>query len=250
MSAATIGARIVSIVRPFGLNLVGIAPVSEYDALVPAAWRLGTQRATSVIVMGHGGGGFWAAYQHHIGAHPEHGERADPLDDFTEALMQTEVLPRLRAIGIDGRVRFPFRTDEPRVSFVHLAEAAELGRRSLLGVLIHPEFGPWIAFRGAIMVDEVLTAPRPAAGFDPCASCEARPCVAMCPAAAVDGDGWNVRRCIDHRVQRTDDCQSQCDARVACVYGRAHVYPPDALRHHHSHVVTSPPARPGTPTSE
>ncbi len=238
MSTATTSAGIAAIVRSFGLNLVGIAAVSDYDASVPAAYRLGTKnpRTTSAIVLGHGGGGFWTAYQRHVAAHPEDAGGPDPLDDFTERLMRTEIVPRLRAIGIEGHVRFPFGADEPRVSFVHLAEAAELGRRSILGVLIHPEFGPWIALRGAILIEDALTAPRPAAGFDPCGSCTDRPCIAACPAAAVDGDGWNARRCIDHRVQHPSHCPSQCDARVACVYGRAHVYPPAALRHHHHSI--------------
>jgi len=249
VSAATTGARIAAIVRPFGLNLVGIGSVSDYDALVPAAFRLGNQdpSAKSAIVLGHGGSAFWYSYQAHVAAHPEHVQRADPLDDFTVGLMRTAIVPRLRAIGLHGRVRFPFGTDEPRVSFVHLAEAAGLGCRSVLGVLIHPEFGPWIAFRGALLVADVLTAPRPAARFDPCGSCTTRPCIAVCPAAAVDRDGWNTRRCIDHRVGHTEDCQSQCDARVACVYGRAHIYPPAALDHHHRSVTNvaskrTPPA--------
>src|SRR5262249_54075293 len=129
----------------------------------------------------------------------------------------------------------PFRETRPRLSFVHLAEAAGLGRRGLLGVLIHPEFGPWIALRGALLVDAVLTAPRPAAGFDPCPACRDRPCIDACPGGAIASPtGWDVPRCLGFRVERGPEnpCHDRCHARVACVYGRHHCYPPDALAYH------------------
>jgi hypothetical protein len=48
-------------------------------------------------------------------------------------------------------------------------------------------------------------------------------------------DGWDVPRCIDFRIARGSEnpCLDRCHARVACVYGRRHVYPADALAHHH-----------------
>ena len=157
------------------------------------------------------------------------------------------MLPIAARHGVGAELRLPFRASEPPLSFVHLAEAAGLGRRSLLAVLIHPEFGPWIALRGALLIDAAIEAPRPAAHFDPCPRCIERPCIGACPASAVAYPaGWDVPRCIDHRVAVASDCRDRCEARVACVYGRAHRYPAEALAHHHRRafaVMRNAPAR-------
>lgn len=224
--------QVAAIVQRFGLNLVGATPAGAYDALVPPPYRLAARAGVTAIVIGHGGGAFWEAYRRHAVAHPDAVARADPLDDYTRAIMETQVLPGLTALGLAPTLRLPFRDERPPLSFVHLAEAAGLGRRSLLGVLIHPEFGPWIALRGAVLVEAAVGARRPAAGFDPCGTCTERPCVAACPAGAIGPAGWDVPACVDHRVADPDVCRAHCEARVACVYGRAHRYPSEARRYH------------------
>ena len=224
---------------PFGLNLIGVATPAAYDALVPASHRLGARAAATraIVVIGNGGGAFWAAYRSHVARHPADAARDHPLDDFTTAVMEEHVVPLAARLGVRAELHLPYRETTPPVSFVHLAEAAGLGRRSLLGVLVHPEFGPWMALRAALLVDVALAAPRPAAGFDPCPSCATRPCLAACPADAVSHPaGWDVPRCVAFRVARADanPCAGRCHARLACVYGRAHRYPDDALAHHHA----------------
>ncbi len=220
---------------PFGLNLIGVAAPRDYDAIVPPSHRLGTTASAAIVVVGNGGGEFWAAYRAHVAADPTAESAAHPLDAFTTHVMESVALPAVARLGIRAELRLPFRATTPPLSFVHLAEAAGLGRRSLLGVLVHPEFGPWMALRGALFVDVAVAAARPAAGFDPCPACPDRPCLAACPAGAVTNPaGWDVPRCIDFRVARgaANPCEDRCHARVACVYGRAHRYPEDALVHH------------------
>ena len=227
---------------PFGLNLVGVTTAAAYDALVPASHRLAAEgsppdatRPGAIVVIGNGGGGFWSAYRDHLVRHPEHAGREHPLDDFTRSVLAANALPVAERLGLRPVLRLPFEATTPPVSFVHLAEAAGLGRRGLLGVLLHPEFGPWMALRGALLVAEAAPAARPAAGFDPCPSCIERPCLAACPGEAVSyPDGWDIPRCIAFRVDEADrnPCLDRCHARVACVYGRQHIYPPDALAHH------------------
>ncbi len=234
MSAAALLAALGRELPSRGLNLIGVASVAAYDALVPEAYRLGgATTAHAAIVIGQGGGAFWSAYRDHVARHPGWEARADPLDDFTTEIMERDVLRLARDAGVAAELRLPFRASAPPVSFVHLAEAAGLGRRGIVGVLIHPEFGPWIALRGALLVDEDVSAPRPAAHFDPCPDCADRPCIAACPGAAVHHpEGWDVPRCIAHRVAERADCTDRCHARAACVYGRAHRYPDDALAYH------------------
>jgi hypothetical protein len=233
-------AELTRALAPFGLNLIGVATPAAYDALVPTSHRLGAPGGASdatraIVVIGNGGGAFWSAYRDYVRRHPEHAARAHPLDDFTTMVLEDHALPVAARMGLRPVLRLPFRETNPPLSFVHLAEAAGLGRRGLLGVLLHPEFGPWMALRGALVVAAAAPAARPAAGFDPCPSCRERPCLAACPGAAVAYPaGWNVPRCIAFRVDSAErnPCLDRCHARVACVYGRHHVYPSDALAHH------------------
>ncbi|HEY2388231.1 MAG TPA: hypothetical protein VGK30_14815 [Candidatus Binatia bacterium] len=231
LAADAFGRRIVDGLAPFGLNLMGVAPVEAYDALVPERYRLG-DAARAVMVVGNGGGAFWRAFRARADADAGFARRPHPLDDFTREVIERHGVTALAAAGVRVDVRFPFDDATPPLSFVHLAEAAGIGRRGLLGILLHPEFGPWMALRAAFLLDAPARAARPAEGFAPCATCAERPCIAACPGAAVSSAGWDVERCVDHRLAENGNCDDACHARVACVYGRAHVYPAAASAYH------------------
>jgi epoxyqueuosine reductase QueG len=215
---------------PHGLDLIGTAAVPDYDADVPdhAALARLVPGARSVIVVGNGGGAFWGAFQAACARNPGRREVAHPLDAFTREVVDAAVA----RVGIAGVVLYPFDFPAVPVSFVRLGECAGLGRRSLLGVLLHPVYGPWIALRAAVAVPDAVAAPRPADGFDPCPGCVERACIAACPAHAVSKVGWDVPRCAAFRARDDDPCAACCHARVECVIGRAHRYPPDALAYH------------------
>lgn len=205
-----------------GLDLVGVASAAAYDATVPERHRLASiaPEMRSAIVVGNGGRAFWDAFRRAGRQWSLH-----PLDAFTRAAVTDALGP----LPDGARLVFPF--DPTPVSFVHLAECAGLGRRSLLGVLVHPEYGPWMALRAAILLRDALP-PTTAPPFDPCPSCIERPCIAACPGGAVSATGWDVPACMTHRLRPIDDCGDGCHARIACVYGRAHRYPPEAMAFH------------------
>lgn len=217
---------------PHGLNLVGATTLAAYDAAVPAVHRLAAiaPGMASALVIGNGGRAFWDAFRAFCSAHPGHDATPDPIDAFTSRTIDEHLAPVLG--GRPTRILYPFRFPAEPVSFVHLAECAGLGRRSLTGVLVHPVFGPWIALRAAVLVRDRIEAPRPADGFDPCPTCVERACIAACPAGAVTPAGWDVPRCAAHRGRDGDECASRCHARFECVIGREHRYPPDALAYH------------------
>jgi epoxyqueuosine reductase QueG len=219
---------------PAGVNLVGVARPSDYDARVPPERSLArlVPEARSVVVLGNGGGAFWRAYRAAVAREPGRAERADPLDAFTREVVTQAIDGLGDGLGVGGRIVFPFEFGTVPVSFMTLAACAGLGTPSLLGVLIHPEWGPWMALRAAWFPPLLLEAPRPADGFDPCPSCVERPCIAACPAGAVSGFGWDVPRCVAHRLSTADDCGLGCHARLACVIGPEHRYPVEALAHH------------------
>jgi hypothetical protein len=235
----TLFTRLATSLVPHGLNLVGVADAARYDAAVPDRWTVGRHAPAvrSVLVIGNGGPAFWEAFQRRRVGDASLRAAAHPLDAFTRAVVTDAVAPLAAELARPVPIVFPFDAGPPALSFVQLAECAGLGRSSLLGVLVHPEFGPWIALRAALLLPFSCTAPRPADGFDPCPTCVERPCIAACPGAAVGAGGWDIPRCAAHRLSGAGDgCDAGCHARIACVYGQAHRYPPDAQAFHQAYA--------------
>jgi hypothetical protein len=231
--------RLAASLTPHGLNLVGVTDAAAYDAAVPARWAIAPHApgARSLLVIGNGGAGLWRAFRRRLDGDPWLAREDNPLDAFTRIVVTDAVAPFVSELGRPLPIVFPFESGPPALSFVHLAECAGLGRASLLGILVHPEFGPWIALRAALLLPFTCDAPRPAEGFDPCPTCVERPCIAACPAGAVGAEGWDVPRCGAHRLSAVGDgCDAGCHARIACVLGPAHRYPPDSLAFHQAYA--------------
>ena len=224
----------------WGLNLVGAVSVERYEESVAADVSVGQieTAARSIILIGNGGASFWKHFQDHCSSRPGWLERDNPLDDFTRQVVESELIPRFRRHGIHARALYPFMPAEKQISFLQLAKLTGLGGPSIVGVLVHPTFGPWIAFRAAILVDVLIDAPGEASGFDPCPSCEPRSCIAACPVGAVSmPKGWDAVECTRHRVEVETDCAARCHSRVACVLSPEHRYPDDELQYHHSRAL-------------
>jgi epoxyqueuosine reductase QueG len=114
--------------------------------------------------------------------------------------------------------------------FVALGHAAGLGVPSRLGLLIHPEFGPWLSLRAAILCERTLVPTPELVRFEPCAGCPA-PCAGACHGEALAGARFDTAACLATRL-REPACKARCDARRACVYGREHAYREHAEAHH------------------
>jgi hypothetical protein len=227
-------------VAPSGLNLIASISAARYDAEVPEPMRVAVadREVRSIIVVGNGGGDFWSAYKAYAVASPGWYQRENPLDDFTRVVVEGTLAPAVQAQGVSCTPIYPFVGSSPKLNFMQLGKLAGLGGQSIVGVLVHPNFGPWIAFRAALLVDIEIEAPGDALGFDPCQTCIARSCVSDCPAEAVSSAaGWDLRRCLTHRVEQETDCAPRCHARVACVLGPQHRYPDDELAYHHARAL-------------
>lgn len=192
--------------------------------------------AAIICLVGHGGGGFWPRFEAWWQLHPDVPE---PLDDWSK----TVIGPVAALLG--GEVVFP--SDRPWQPFQQWAMAAEGLRPSPLGLLIHPEFGLWHGYRGAILFDaaalakpELADAQTPGAASDrasnhPCDSCAGKPCLSACPVEAFSPDGFDVKAC---RAYLATDAGAQgcmrtgCLARDACPVGREYRYGAAQIRFH------------------
>ena len=207
-----------------GLNVWGVADGRAYTP-----WLEGCR---SVVVVGNGGRQLWERYEDHVNAHPQV-LRSDPhpFDSFVRASLVEA------GVRSDGPRRWVLCASNvpTRLDFRTLAKDAGLGHPSRLGLLLHPEFGPWFGLRAACFTTEVIppTPLTPAPG--PCDGCPA-PCATSCR-GGVFGPDLNVGLCLQQRARDTH-CAQLCDSRAACPSGAAHAYG-EAQHRYHSAPVAS-----------
>ena len=220
-----------------GLNLCAALPLAQYDAAVQPDARasLIDPAARSIVVLGNGGGDFWAAFKRHAARNPGWSERENPLDDFTREVVEREVTAPLREAALRYTIVHPFMHGGRTLNFVELGKAAGIAGPSILGVVVHPIFGPWIAFRAALLLDVADRSTRRATRSASIRVPDASRAVASsaCPVGAVSFPaGWDVPKCLTHRVEVEPDCAGRCHARAGCVLGPEHRYPDDELAYH------------------
>jgi ferredoxin len=155
----------------------------------------------TLVMVGNAGPDMWAAFD---GVRDAYADGANPLDAWI-----TDVLDAVAA-DIGATALFPF------------------------GVLIHPEFGLWHAYRGALAFPEKLELAQADTHPSPCDSCADRPCLSACPVGAFASATYDVPACVGHIMgPDSGDCMGQgCQARRACPIGRAYVYTPDQAGFH------------------
>ena len=147
---------------------------------------------------------------------------ADPLDRFSERVVGG-LAKSLGALPL-----YPFG-GPPYWPFQRWAQRAEPVSASPTGLLIHPVYGLWHSYRGALGFAEALDAPTWESAPRPCDSCRAQPCLHTCPVAAFSRDGYDVQACAGHlRGAEGAPCMARgCLARSACPMGQEYAHEPD-----------------------
>ena len=179
--------------------------------------------ARTLLLLGMVGRAGWETFTRS----PEARLDRDPLDSWTRRVVSE------LAGGIGALPLFPFE-GPPYWPFQRWAMRAEPVAVSPLGILIHPEYGLWHAYRAALLLGERLDLPRPAPQPRPCESCAGRPCLTACPVGAFTGTEYRVEACAGHIASPAGAlCMEEgCRARDACPIGRAYRYPPAQIRFH------------------
>ena len=167
----------------------------------------------TLVLIGNAGGAMWRHFA---------GERRDephPLDAWTRRI----VAPI--AVGSDATAVYP--SDRPFQPFQRWALRAEPVYPSPIGLLIHPDFGLWHAYRAALLFAEFVPGvpssdDRPA----PCDTCSGRPCLSACPVGAFSASGYDVGACAGHLASAAAPrCRALgCRAREACPVAPEHRY--------------------------
>lgn len=195
--------------------------------------------ARTLMLVGNAGPEMWRAFRAArlalAGRHP--------LDGWLKPLLR-EIATEVGAHPIfpsDGPPYAPMQRWAMRAEAVHV---------SPLGILIHPEFGLWHAYRAAFaFAGRLRLAPRQARP-SPCESCAEKPCLTGCPVDAFRSDGFALDDCVGHVAgPRGSDCLGGgCLARRACPVGTAYGYAPPQARFHMAQFLRSqgeePPSDP------
>lgn len=197
----------------------------------PAAGDGAPADAVTLVLVGNAGPAMWRAFAR---ATPpsERAAARHPLDDWTRRVVGA-IAGELGATPV-----FPF-DGPPYPPFQRWALKAGGVFPSPIGPLIHPEFGLWHAYRGALAFAEKLALPAPPPAASPCDSCAAKPCLTTCPVSAftvgtAPPARYDVPTCVAHVISAagTDCLGDGCLARRACPVGRAYAYGPEQARFH------------------
>jgi hypothetical protein len=182
----------------------------------------GGATADTLALLGFAGRAGWPAFA----ASPEAADGApDPLDRWSRRVVTA------LADELGGTALFPFG-GPPWLPFQRWAQRAEPVFASPLGLLIHPQWGLWHSYRGAVAFRDRFVLPAPSAAAHPCDSCDARPCLSACPVGAFTGTGYDVSSCAAHLGSAAGrSCMDEgCAARRACPVGAGHRYDEAASR--------------------
>jgi ferredoxin len=173
----------------------------------------------TIVLAGMAGREGWGAFAASREAH----DGADhPLDRWSRRVIEA------LANELGAKAFFPFGAP-PYWPFQQWARRAEPVHPSPIGLLIHPRYGLWHSYRGALGLSEKLAVPEPAAVPSLCESCPERWCLKACPVGAFSPEGYDVAACVGHLKSTAGaDCMGAgCRARRACPAGAEHAYGPE-----------------------
>lgn len=192
----------------------------------------GGDPATSALLVGHGGGSIWPHFSAWRRRQPD--GLKDPLDSWSRAV--------IGAVARDFGARAVFPSNRPWLPFQQWAMRAEGLKPSPLGMLMHPQFGLWHAYRGALLFDAGIAFPAPQKVIHACDRCDGKPCLNACPADAVSQTAFDVGACRSLLARPAgSDCLSDgCLARTACPVGTEYRYGGEQMAFHMAALEKNP----------
>lgn len=196
----------------------------NFDALEPAPFGLSGFPAKSVLLVGQAGPAPWLHFLRWRQSQSE--GLKNPLDTWSQ-----EVIGKVAA-AFGARAVSP--SDRPYLPFQQWAMRAEGLSPSPLGILMHPEYGLWHAYRGALLFDVEISIQVPEKSIHLCDACVGKPCMKACPVNAYSSAGFAYQECLGHvRGANGAPCRTGgCLDRNACPFGMAYRYPAEVQAFH------------------
>jgi ferredoxin len=204
-----------------GLILRGCVTFAEGEE---APFGLSGASAKSALLVGQAGAAPWP---HFLRWRERQAQAvANPLDTWSREV--------IGAVAEKFGARAVSPSDKPYLPFQQWAMRAEGLKPSPLGILMHPTYGLWHAYRGALLFEDAITVEASQASIHLCDTCVEKPCMKSCPVDAYSRDGFAYQACLAHvRGADGSPCRTGgCLDRNACPYGTAYRYPADVQAFH------------------
>ncbi|MCZ6844329.1 MAG: hypothetical protein O7F69_00380 [Alphaproteobacteria bacterium] len=203
---------VATLLKPHGLIVRGGFHPTRKD-VVPG-------EPATLVLIGNAGPHMWQAFEAARAA-GRYADSVNPLDDWVRDALSA-VAAQLGAASL-----YPFG-GPPHLPFQRWAQRAEAVAPSPLGVLIHPDYGLWHAYRGALAFAERHDLPPRDTRPRPCDTCADKPCLTACPVDAFGADSYDVPACVGHisNPEGADCMALGCRARRACPVGQEFIYEP------------------------
>jgi hypothetical protein len=213
--------QITTALAEHGLILRGGFNFADSETAPPGASRA---PATSVLLVGQAGATPWPHFTAWRKRQPN--GLQNPLDTWAREV--------IGSVAEQFGARSVSPSDRPYLPFQQWAMQAEGLRPSPLGILIHPEYGLWHAYRGALLLDVEISIQPLADVIHLCDLCVGKPCLKACPVDAYSQDGFAYEACRDHvRGPLGEACRAGgCLDRNACPFGAAYRYPAEVQAFH------------------
>ncbi|WP_432431135.1 hypothetical protein [Mesorhizobium loti] len=180
--------------------------------------------AKSALLIGQAGAEPWPHFLRWREGQPQ--TIANPLDSWSRQV--------IGAVAEAFGARAVSPSDKPYLPFQQWAMRAEGLKPSPLGILMHPQYGLWHAYRGALLFEEEIALPEQGEATHLCNACVDKPCLKSCPVDAYSREGFAYQACLAHvRGANGEPCRSGgCLDRNACPYGTSYRYPPEVQAFH------------------
>ncbi len=206
--------RISSSLSAHGLIPRGGFNFGKYENAPPGPFG---QPARTVVLVGQAGAAPWPHFSRWRQNQPA-GQK-NPLDAWSREV--------IGGVAEEFGTHAVFPSETPYLPFQQWAMRAEGLKPSPLGILMHPEYGLWHAYRGALLFDHEIRINTPQKPIHLCDLCDGKPCLKACPVGAYSQQGFAHDNCLSHvRGDHGKACRTRgCLDRNACPFGTAYRYP-------------------------
>jgi hypothetical protein len=215
-----------SLLDSAGLNRQAVFNIADLPADLVAAVQAASSLAHSwrqLILIGHAGKRLWESVKA-AGI-----DSADPIDDFTVQTVRHWFAEQHPHNAFD--IIYP---GTQAIGLQRLGQLAGWHHASPLLVGIDSKWGTWFAYRAVVLADTMFEPSKPVDSPHPCYDCAGKPCIAGCPAGALDSGKLDLQQCIAYRKRADSLCKATCLARIACPMGSEHRYDDEQIRHTYS----------------
>ena len=180
--------------------------------------------AKSVLLVGQAGAAPWPHFLRW--RQSAAADLANPLDTWSREV--------IGAVAEKFGARAVSPSDRPYLPFQQWAMRAEGLKPSPLGILMHPQYGLWHAYRGALLFDVEIPIQAPREVIHLCDLCVGKPCLKACPVDAYSRPASPIRPASAMCAGRTASRAATAAASTATPVPMAtdYRYPGDAQAFH------------------